>query len=371
MKNNVIIHAFISTALISLQVQNISSEILMETNNTDTLKFEQVFLLGLQGNIPGALSLLDSLESGNLTDRQKSLKQKFYARFRTKDENYDFNIKDIEIIKLIKIYQNYWRSALLDNLLLEQLDSSLSKSVTGFLKNNYTAIKDKTEIDLSENFPQYLQEYLQTKGIFSAAGKTGMFFDLLLHAKETGIIYDVTTPEDTIKVKVIFMEDIISNGWEDYATFGKYYPGGWATNDALYCVKESYDLESENFLVSYLKHEGKHFADYRQFPKLGGTDLEYRAKLVELSEAKTTLYSLINFFSRNAKYDRQNPHGFANFCVLRDLSKLVFNEDLVNDIEKWKTISVDDINNQAIILLKKNTAELIRAGAENVTDYIK
>ena len=371
MKNKIIIPALISIALFSIHPHNMNVKSESNLKNPDTSKFEQVFFLGLQGNITNVLSYLDTLHDENLTERQTEIKQKYYSRFRNNDENYKFITTDIEVIDLMKLYHNYWRGALLDNSLIKQFDSSLTKSVTGFLKKNYNNIINKSEQDLNENFPEYLQEYLLTRRIYAAAGKTGMFFDLLLHAKETEIIYDVTTPEDTIKVKVVFMEDIISNGWEDYATLGKYYPGGWATTDALFCVKESYDLGSENFLVSYLKHEGKHFADYKQFPKLGGTDLEYRAKLVELSEAKTSLYILINFFSRNAKYDRQNPHGFANFCILRDLSHLIFNGELVTDTEKWKTIAFDEINKQATYLLKKNTEDLKQAGAETVIDYIK
>lgn len=371
MMKKIIIPALISTALISFQVSGSDKQEETSADNPDTTKFEKVFVSGLQGNINAALTFLDTLNDAQLTPRQEDIKKKFYSRFRTKDEDYKYISTDENINRLIGIYTTYWRNALLDNASIERHDSELTENVVGFLKANYDIAAGKTDTDMQENFPQYLQDYLLSKGIYAATGKTGMFFDLLLHAKESEVIYKVTTPEDTIDVKVVFMEEIISNGWEDYATFGKFYPGGWATTDALYCVRESYDLESENFLVSYLKHEGKHFADYKQFPKLGGTDLEYRAKLVELSEAKKNVYSLIYFFSLNAKYDKQNPHGFANFCLVRNLSGKIFNEEMVTDIEKWKTISMDNINKAAGELLKQNTEELKKAGAETVTDYIK
>lgn len=352
-------------------MQNITAGKTQGNTGSDTLKFEQVFLKGLMGNIPEALVFLDTIDASTLTERQQKIKQQYYARFRTKDEVYTYKTGNALIRELINIYINYWQKALIDNNSIENYDNELADSAAEFLNKNYSIVSNKPIHDVKDNFPQYMQEYLKTKGLYAATGKTGMFYDLLIHAKETEVFYDVTTPEDTIKVKVVFMEDIISNGWEEYATFGKYYPGGWATTDALFCVKESYDLESEKFLVSYLKHEGKHFADYKLFPKLGGTDLEYRAKLVELSSAKESLFNLIKFFSKNARYDKQNPHGFANFCVIRDLSRLAFSEDIVTDMKKWEEISPDVINGYAVSLLKKNTAELKKAGAEIITDYIK
>ena len=43
-------------------------------------------------------------------------------------------------------------------------------------------------------------------------------------------------------------------------------------------------------MISYLAHESRHFEDYQLFPKLKSADLEYRAKLTELSMANETLY---------------------------------------------------------------------------------
>ena len=118
-----------------------------------------------------------------------------------------------------------------------------------------------------------MQDELKAHGCYAAIGKTGAFYDLLLHQKETEVHYPVTTPEDTLEVKVVFMDSVICNGWEGYATLDTYFPGGWATRDALYCARSTYDLNSEHFAVSYLKHEGKHFADYERFPKLQSPDL--------------------------------------------------------------------------------------------------
>ena len=53
--------------------------------------------------------------------------------------------------------------------------------------------------------------------------------------------------------------------------------------DTLYCVEWAYAPDTENFEVSYLKHEAQHLADFQRFPGLPSAELEYRAKLTELA----------------------------------------------------------------------------------------
>lgn len=48
------------------------------------------------------------------------------------------------------------------------------------------------------------------------------------------------------------------------------------------CIEQAYDLESERFRVSLLKHEAQHTVDRKRFPQITPAELEYRAKLVEL-----------------------------------------------------------------------------------------
>ena len=64
-------------------------------------------------------------------------------------------------------------------------------------------------------------------------------------------------------------------------------------------------VSGEKFRVSLLGHEGQHFSDYKSFPRLLQTDLEYRAKLAELSKAKETIYKLLRNFKGSAKHDKQ------------------------------------------------------------------
>ncbi|MFZ1685507.1 MAG: hypothetical protein WAU88_15425, partial [Candidatus Zixiibacteriota bacterium] len=145
---------------------------------------------------------------------------------------------------------------------------------------------------------------------------------------------------------------------------------GWATHDALYCVRSAYDLTSEAFLVSYLAHESRHFADYKLFPKLQSADLEYRAKLTELSMADTILFQTIDFFIQNGNYDSENGHSIANFCVIRDLSEMLFQVECERDLDKWKALPIATIHASATAALQANTRELESSGRD-IEHYIK
>jgi hypothetical protein len=166
------------------------------------------------------------------------------------------------------------------------------------------------------------------------------------------------------------MDDIITMGWEEYATFGIHYPGGWATENSLYCVRKAYNLTSENFLISYLKHEAQHFADYKLYPCLSGADLEYRAKLVEIIYADKTLFKLISFFIKNIGLHRDNSHSFASYHVIKNLSKELFQDDtIVSDIDDWEKKTNTVINKSAEKLFHQNSAALKNIGSK-VIEYI-
>ncbi len=58
-------------------------------------------------------------------------------------------------------------------------------------------------------------------------------YDLLVWRTEKDTTYSFAVNKDRLTVKVVFMDDFITLGWEEYATLGKLYPGGWATDQAL------------------------------------------------------------------------------------------------------------------------------------------
>ena len=103
----------------------------------------------------------------------------------------------------------------------------------------------------------------------------------------------------------------------DYLTFGRYGTGGWASPDGtINCIAQAYDLESERFLVSLLKHEAQHTVDMKQFPNITPMELEYRAKLVELHYANN-LELLQKFLSQADESRGSDSHATASARIKR------------------------------------------------------
>ncbi len=212
--------------------------------------------------------------------------------------------------------------------------------------------------------------YLRSRGYHATGlGTTGNIVDMLVWAEQEAKDYRIELPGGVQNVRVVFMDKFLTLGWEEFATFGVSYPGGWTKSDALYCVKQAYDPGSEDFQVSYLTHEAQHFADNARYPKLQQPDLEYRAKLAELSKTKMLKDTLIKRFIVNALDDPTQAHSFADRCVIRDLSRKLFQQDCVNDPTLWQRIKPEALNAAARELLLANSAALDKA--RNTERYIR
>lgn len=339
--------------------------------------FNKLYSYVLQGDVSRVISVLDTLQENDLNSQQKLIKEKFYHRFKYQDEVTNYNTDDPILQDILKIYQDYWKKVLLDKENVGEPEERLKKRILTFLKNNNypfqnSYVKDTlTEKEIENNFNQHLKNFLSEHNYFSATGQTAGIYDLFIWSTEVPVEYHVDLPETEITTTIIFMEDVVTMGWEEYASFGKVYPGGWATKEVLYAVGKAYDTETENFRVSYLKHESQHFADYKTFPNLSGADLEYRAKLVELIYAEETFDNLISSFIKNASSEGRNPHAFGGYAVIRDLSRVLFRKDFVSDIRSWKKISTDRTKKESENLLKEHTKELKEAGANTVIEFIK
>jgi hypothetical protein len=181
--------------------------------------------------------------------------------------------------------------------------------------------------------------------------------------------YDVQLTDLVQPVSVIFLSNFLVKGWSHFATLGRAYTGGWATKEALFCLREDYDLESEKFTISYLKHEGRHFADYQRFPALEQADLEYRGKLTELAFAQKSLIQLIDHFAASGERNPNAPHAHANFAVIADLSRALFGEE-TRDANRFRSIDNGRINATARDLLAEHTARLETAGADTTRGVI-
>jgi hypothetical protein len=124
-------------------------------------------------------------------------------------------------------------------------------------------------------------------------------------------------------------------------------------------VAPAWDLSSEGYTISLLAHEAQHFSDYRRYPKLAQTDLEYRAKLTEVALAETTQRSLLDMFSSQATRDRRLPHPFASYWVVERLRARLLASD-------WAALPSESIRRAARAELQAHSAELDARGAASV-----
>jgi len=337
--------------------------------DSSKVNYDKVIGYCLDANVKDALPILQTGDQ-LLTAKSKKFKLNFLQRFGGEDDQSDYLLlKQSPINDLLKIYRDYWRISLLnplnnyDTLIVSRLFDFFSDKN---IKKDNISFQTK-EDSIAKALPRYVCEQgLQTTGY----ANTGKLRDLLVWKNQLDTTYHFMIRNEQIDSRVIMMDNFITLGWQEYATLGLNYPGGWATSEALYCVKTAYDINSESFLVGYLAHEGRHFSDYKIFPKLSPADLEYRGKLTELSIANVTLHNAISFFINNSNLKSDNPHAIANYYVIQNLSRRLFKSEFEGNIEKWKTISVAEINKVAYRLFKQNSRKLKRKGRKSIFSLI-
>ena len=226
------------------------------------------------------------------------------------------------------------------------------------------AVGKRRSLDQMEKF---LGDKFQRKGFFFLGGMTGPFYGPYIWKKSEKQIHRVKLPDRTIKVDVFFMHDFLIRSWMHFQTFGKTGTGGWVKrneagwDDGLYCVAEAYDLDhladDLYFQVSLLKHEAQHFADNMDFLNLRGTDLEYRAKLVELIHFREMKY-LFKYIIRDAKPIKADSHRHASYFILRAMSQRILDEPYVQDEKRWESVPYKKIQAEAKKLLEEHTRHL-------------
>lgn len=301
----------------------------------------------LQANLRGGVRAIRQTKSSE-KQNAKILRRKVIRRFIEKNEINRIHCDDSFIKHIVRTYREYYREVLLTPAKL----SSLNEQLDSFLRE----IAKSEDIKISSNISRkslekILSNEIKLRGYYSLFGTVSPFRSLLIWKKQTAKRYSVVLPEGKQRVNVVFMEDFLELSWLHYATFGKYYVGGWAKKDALYCVKQAYKINSPKFLVHYLAHEAQHFSDYKSFPKLQQMDLEYRSKLAELSLTQSP-NKFMKKLRLEARNDKHAPHSFAAYKILQN----------IGDSSSAKIIQLS-----ARALLKEHSEKLKSRGAKTVT----
>jgi len=327
--------------------------------SNEKFSFDKTYYYGIQEDISKVVDALNSMPDDSLSADQREIKEKYISRFQIKTEKYDFKTDDPLIINVLKIFHNYWRDVLMKKKSLRESQEENGILLVNYVKLNLSDNGHSSEKEVKiENVIYYLSNMLKKKGYYSRIDKTGNLMDLIIWTKQSIKNYSINLADTTVKVPVVFIDSTITLGWEGYATFDHFYPGGWTGTDTVYCIKKDYDVNSDEFKVNLLTHEARHLVDAKLYSDFPRWTAEYRAKLAQLSVAKKNVYDLINGFIKGSENDSNLTHPFAEYKIIAELSKEIFNEKSVTDINKWKKITYLEINKISRKLLKQNSIGL-------------
>ena len=308
----------------------------------------------------GDVSVAGSLFSSNPDDRgSQMLADRFERRFVARSDGLDFGRIESEAVREIgELFQSYWRDALMQLAPLDDLEDRLKRRLDAILVTKGYA----SSLDDEDSFFENVEAFIREDGYFAQSGRTPPLLDLMIWTKDEVATESVELTDGTFEVAVHYLDDFISYGWSNFSAFGMTSTGGWAKEDGLYCLCRHYDLDSERFKLSFLKHETRHYADFKLYPELQASDLEYRGKLTELAFSEERTYGLLAYFHNAANRVENSPHPLANWYVIEGLSVLLLDGKWPADASDWESIPKEQIRQAARRLLEKHDSKLADLG---------
>lgn len=281
-----------------------------------------------KGDIKGAIEYMRN------RDEFKDILPAYVALFEN-CEYRTFEIPDL-LNNILLLYQVYFRDVFYCGL--QEMDAACK------LLTQLKAILNISNAD--ENLlVEQLQSVFKKNGYHALFGKTQGDYGPYIWRDTVPTAYSVELPSGTAEYTVNILKDFVFCSWMDYLTFGMFGTKGWASPDGtINCVEHANDFESEQFHISLLKHEAQHTVDMKQFPGITPSELEYRAKLVELHYSNNV--GLLQKFLSEADESRtDDSHAMASARLKIEFA----NADQTN---------ISTIQTRALELLNVNNEEM-------------
>lgn len=286
-----------------------------------------------------------AMEYAGRFPEQEELCRRYESLFQ--GENYRTYDVDGSLQGILLAYQKYYRDA----FYLEQSPEEAAEHLRTRLADLFRA-DPAAQLDALE---EKVVEAFRGQSLYALCGRTGGWYGPYVWRTEELKHYAVELPDGTRDYAVKLLDGFIMESWLSYLTFGLSGTGGWSNGDGLiHCVKSNYDLDSESFRVSLLKHEAQHAADQDRYPGMSSEDLEYRAKLVELIYSEER--RLLDRFLREAdETNAGNSHALAAERIIRG-----FEERLHKTREELTALSIPEARAAALALFRESGGEMER-----------
>ena len=251
-------------------------------------------------------SLKDAMAyAGRFPEQAERLKK--YASIFEEERYLTYDV-DGDLNAILLLYQKYYRDAFYLELDREEAGERLRKRLADLMQLPPDTDLDQLEERAAEAFRRRSYHFL--------GGLTGGYRGPYIWTHEELRRYEVELPDGVREYEVKLVDGFLSRSWAAYLSFGETGTSGWSNGDGpIHCVREAYDLESEAFRVSLLKHEAQHAEDLARYAGMSSEDLEYRAKLVELIYSDER--NLLSRFIRQAG-GADNGHALAAERIVRD-----------------------------------------------------
>ena len=249
---------------------------------------------------------------------------------------------DSQLQDILLAYQKYYRDAFYLEQSPEEATEGLRARLAGLLGDGAASLDELEEL---------AAEAFRTGEFHFLGGRTGGCYGPYIWRTEELRRYEVELPEGVQEYAVKLLGGFVMESWLSYLTFGLSGTGGWSNGDGLiHCVKRHYDLKSESFRVSLLKHEAQHASDQSRYPGMSSADLEYRAKLVELIYSEER--QLLGRFLQEA--DAANPgsaHGLAAERIVRGFARR-------QDGDGLAALPIETVRAAALELFRESSREM-------------
>jgi len=303
----------------------------------------------LQGDYSKLVTYLSETDDAELLEKYRSI---------IEGDTYFLQPNDESITPLLRAYEDYLKWALTNPSTTKEYEQKIVETLKPFFPRAGFISKFSPKLAylaLHVHVPRYFRK----RGYHANFGTISHIPCISLWRKQTTCTEVVELPEGALQIEVVEMDGIITRCWQDYITLGRVGAGGWVTKKGCTYFKEKYDIESDDFKVSLLKHEGQHFFDRKNHPKMKSTDLEYRAKLVEMIYLRE-LGTFFHFLTAMADSDdRTRAHAYAERKLVQGLSQKIFGVELETNRDAWEA-KRDEIAPAARELLLEHSAMLAK-----------